>query len=98
MDPHTRATVYNIQRAIGTRTANEIRAEDDKPPIVGGDEPMALPVLERMVTTTRAIPKSLMPLVEIEAKYIANLIEKMETDHPTLVNPDIQGKPPLNVT
>lgn len=98
MDPHTRTQVYQIQRNIGTRTANEIRAEDDMEPIKGGDDPMALPVLERMVATTRTIPKSIEPLVTIEADHIAQLIEKMETEHPNLVNPMVANSPPMNVT
>jgi HK97 family phage portal protein len=98
MDPHTRTQVYQIQRNIGTRTANEIRAEDDMTPVQGGDDPIALPVLERIVGTTRSLPNSIMPLLTIEAEYIAKLIETMESEHPELVNPAVQGTPPINVT
>jgi HK97 family phage portal protein len=98
MDPHTRTEVYQIQRNIGTRTVNEIRADDDKPPISGGNEPIPLPVLQRMVATTRTIPKSYIPQVEMEAQLIADLILKMEQDNPEMVNPMTAGKPPLTAS
>lgn len=77
MDPKTRTGVYEIQRNIGTRTVNELRAEDDKPPLKGGDDPFALQIQERMMATTRSIPKDFMPNIILEADRIAAMLEHM---------------------
>ena len=98
MDPRTRTEVYQIQRSIGTRTANEIRAEDDLPQLEGGDDPLPQPVLERMMATTRSIPKSFVPLVTLEADMISKLMLKIEAEHPELMNPVTEARPPLNKT
>jgi HK97 family phage portal protein len=94
MDPKNRTEVYQIQRNIGTRTTNEIRAEDDLPAILGGNDPIALPVLERMMATTRTIPKSMMPLVIPEADRIAALLEHMA--ELGLTNPVAEQSAPIN--
>ncbi len=94
MDPKNRNEVYQIQRNIGTKTANEIRAEDDLPALVGGDDPIALPVLERMIATTRSIPNSILPLVTIEADRIAALLEHMA--ELGLTNPVAEQAAPIN--
>jgi HK97 family phage portal protein len=98
MDPRTRNEVYQIQRNIGTRTAEEIRADDDRPPLEGGDDPIPLLMLERMASTTRLIPKSVLPLVDLEADLVADKLQEMETEHPELVNPMTADKPPLQKT
>jgi len=99
MDPHTRNTVYQIQRNIGTLTANEAREFDDRPSLGAiGDDPLPLPVLERMASTTRTIPKTIVPLIDFEADHIAQTIEELETEHPELVNPQSVGNPPLQLT
>lgn len=95
MDPHTRNEVYQIQRNIGTRTATEIRADDDRPPLTGGDDPIPLLVWERMASTTRTMPKAIVPLIEFEADHVADTLETMEKEHPELVNPMTAGAPPL---
>jgi HK97 family phage portal protein len=79
-DPHTRNQIYELQRTMGTRTQNEIRADDDLPKVVGGDDAIPLSVLQRMVTTTRAIPKALVPQVMLEVDHIAALLEKMQSE------------------
>ena len=94
MDPRTRNEVYQIRRNIGVETANEIRAEDDKPPLEAGDDPIALPVLERMMATTRSIPNSMLPLITIEADRIAALLEHMA--ELGLTNPMAEQASPVN--
>jgi HK97 family phage portal protein len=98
MDPHTRNEVYQIQRNIGTRTANEIRDDDDRSPLQSGDDPIPLLMLERMASTTRSLPKSVMPLVQIEADHIADLLQTLEKENPQLINPMTADKPPLQAT
>jgi HK97 family phage portal protein len=98
MDPKTRTEVYQIQRNTGIRSANEIRGEDDLPEVPGGDDPLPLPVLERMISTTRSIPKSYLPLMVLEADMIADRLGKLADEHPNLVNPATTARPPLNKT
>lgn len=98
MDPHTRTQVYQIQRNIGTRTANEIRRDDDQPEVQGGDDPIPLMVLERMAATTRSLPKSLQPLVNLESELIADRIDQMEQEHPNLIDPTAAVSPPFKQT
>jgi len=98
MDPRTRTEVYQMQRNTGIRSANEIRAEDDLPEVAGGNDPLPLPVLERMISTTRSIPKSYLPLMVLEADMIADRLGKLADEHPDLVNPVTAQRPPLNKT
>jgi HK97 family phage portal protein len=96
-DPHTRNQIYELQRTMGTRTQNEIRADDDLPKVVGGDDAIPLSVLQRMVTTTRAIPKALVPQVMLEVDHIAALLEEMQrkglTAPPPSNAPAFKGTP-----
>lgn len=98
MDPETRNKVYQIQRNMGTRTQNEIRADDDHAPVQGGDDPIPLTVLERMAATTRTLPKSIVPLVIFEADHVADKLEQMEKEDPQLLNPMTADRPPLQST
>jgi HK97 family phage portal protein len=98
MDPHTRNQVYQIQRNMGTRTQNEIRADDDKPPLPSGDDPLPQTVLERMSATTRTVPKSVLPLVIFEADHVAESMGRIEKEHPDWVNPVTADNPPLQKT
>jgi hypothetical protein len=92
-DPKTRNDIYQVQRNIGTRTVNEIRNDDDKLPLEGGDDAMALPVVERLVSTTRAIPNSILPMVTLEADRIAKMLEHMA--QLGLTNPVAEQTPPI---
>jgi hypothetical protein len=94
MDPKSRNEVYQIRRTIGASTVNEIRGEDDQPPLVGGDEPIPLPVLERMLATTRTIPNSYMSQVVLEADRIGKLLEHMADIG--LTNPMAENVAPIN--
>lgn len=94
MDPKTRAGVEQIQRNIGTRTVNEIRAEHDLLPLKGGDDPIALQIQERMMATTRSIPKDILPLITLEADRIAAMLEHMAEIG--LTNPVAESTAPIN--
>jgi len=98
MDPHTRNQVYQIQRNMGTRTQNEIRAEDDKPPVQSGNDPLPQIVLERMAGSTRALPTSVVPLVTFEADHVAETMGRIEEEHPEWLNPVTADRPPLQTT
>ena len=95
MDPRARTEVNQIKRSMGAVTVNEIRAEDDQPPLEGGDEPIPLPVLERMLATTRTLPNSYISQVTLEADLIADLMGKLEAEHPEMVNPQTVNAPAL---
>jgi len=98
LDPRARNEIYQIQRTLGSRTVNEVRAEDDKPPLLGGDEPIPLPVLERMLATTRSIPNSYLNQVVLEAELIAKMIKQYQDTEPELFNPMTTDRPPLKAT
>jgi HK97 family phage portal protein len=79
-DLKTRNEIWQIQRQIGSRTVDEIRAQDDLPPHpdgVGAD-PIPQILLERMASTTRAIPKSLLGQLVLETDLAAELLAKMQ--------------------
>jgi hypothetical protein len=46
--------------------------------VIGGDDAIPLSVLQRMVTTTRAIPKALVPQVMLEVDHIAELLMELQ--------------------
>jgi len=98
MDPRSRHETAQIQRNTGTMTVNEIRAEDDRPPLPGGDEAIPLAVLERMLSTTRTIPNSYLSQVSLEAELIANLIGGYEKSAPEMFTPQTAQRPPLKST
>jgi HK97 family phage portal protein len=95
-DPKSRADIYLVHRNMGSMSANEVRAYDDRPPVPGGDDHIPLPVLERMIATTRSFPKAFVPLVEPEADKIAALMLGLQEEHPELFNPVTTGQPPMN--
>lgn len=97
MDPKTRAGVEQIQRNIGTRTVNEIRAEHDLPPLPTGDDPFPLAVEERMMATTRSIPNAFMNDATLEADRIATLLDKL-TKEPGMIAPMTAETPPIGKT
>jgi HK97 family phage portal protein len=92
-DPETRSKIHATQRETGERNVNELRAEDDLGPVQGGDDSIPLAALTGMLRSTRAIPKSLLPLLDLEADRVAGLIESMQQQDPGLVAST--GKPPV---
>lgn len=83
-DPKTQSEIHQTQRNIGERTTNEIRAEADLPPVQGGDDSIPLSVLTGMMRSTRAIPKSYMPLLDLEPDRIAALLERLQAEDLTV--------------
>jgi HK97 family phage portal protein len=88
-DPKTKAGIQEIQRNIGTRTVAELRGEDDLDTVKGGDDPFPLSALVSMFRSTRAVPKSMIGLLDFEADRVAATIEGMQQADPSLV-----GGPP----
>lgn len=78
----TRYQIFQLQRNNGLRTVDELRAQDDLLPYAhnAGSSPIPQLMLERMATTTRMIPKHLLPEVEMEQVLIAQLLEKLQKD------------------
>jgi HK97 family phage portal protein len=81
-DLKTRSDIYRTQREIGMVTIDEIRQKEDLPPLPGdlGGETIPLDTLSRMSGTTRAIPKSMLPQLKLEAEIVAELLEKFEKE------------------
>lgn len=90
-DPKTKAEIDQIDRTIGKRTTNELRADDDEPPLPGGDDAIPLGVMERMIATTRLIPKSVLPQVDFEQDHVLQLLESMQAQG--LIPPPQAGIP-----
>lgn len=90
-DPKTQAEIEQIERTIGKRTINEIRYDDDLPEIAGGNDGIPLGVMERMIATTRLVPKSIRPQVDFEQDHILQLLEQMTAQG--LIPPPQPGMP-----
>lgn len=88
-DLQSRMAIYEIQRNIGIRTANEIRQELDLEPLSGGvaDEEMPLTTMNAMGTRAGVIPKSFMKSVVLEMDIATDRLIKLEK---TLVNQAVQ--------
>lgn len=95
VDPLTRAQVRQIQRETGERAPNELRAEDDKAPIAGGDDAIPLAAVTRLAGSARAVPKSWAPLLEFETDRSAALLEHLQAED---IAAPSDGKPPINVS
>jgi phage portal protein BeeE len=79
-DLKTKYDIFRVQREMGIRTADELRAQDDLPPTEDGSGRDAIPLsmLERMAATTRAIPKTLMDNIVLEQDLAADRLIQME--------------------
>jgi len=79
-DVKTRWDIYKVQRDMGAVTVDEMRRKEDMPPLPGGlgGETIPLDAMVRMAATTRAIPKSMIPQLTIEAELIANLLKTLQ--------------------
>lgn len=91
-DPKTKAEIEQIERVIGKRTANELRHDDDLADIPGGDDALPLGVLERMMATTRLVPKVYLPQVMFEQDHIMSLLESLQAQG--LISPETPGVAP----
>lgn len=94
MDPQTRSQVNSSQRNTGERTVNELRAEDDLGPLEGGDDPIPLSVLEKMLARTALIPNSYDKLTTPESDATVAQLEDLQAKG--LVADS--GKPPVGMT
>lgn len=92
-DLQTRMQIYQIQRNIGIRSADEIRAEEDLPPLPGGvgTEPLPLLLLNSLGARAGVIPKSIMKSVVLEMDLAAERLKKLEN---TYVNIPVPVKDP----
>jgi HK97 family phage portal protein len=97
-DLKSRVQIEAAWRDMGLRTIDEIRAIEDLPPYPGsrGNEFIPLKVLERMASTTRAIPNSYMNDVTMEATLAAEMLEELQAKG--LTAEDQPGVPPIAVT
>lgn len=89
-DLEARMNMYQVQRNIGMRTADEIRELEDLPPLANGigAEEMPLTTMNAMATRAGAIPKSFLKSVVLEMDVATDRLIKLEK---TLIS---QGKLP----
>jgi HK97 family phage portal protein len=94
-DLKTRNEIWEIQRNMGTRTADELRAYDDLPPLPDGvgAETIPLSIAERMAASARAIPKSMIGQLVLETEIAAQLLEKLQKEG--LTSAPVPGVPPI---
>src|SRR3984957_3513451 len=87
-DLQSRMEIYEVQRNIGVRTANEIRRELDLEGLGAvGDETLPLTTMNAMGTRAGVIPKSFMKAVVLEMDVATDRLIKLEK---TLVNQAVQ--------
>jgi hypothetical protein len=87
-DLQSRMEIYEVQRNIGVRTANEIRRELDMEALSQvGDEELPLTTMNAMGTRAGVIPKSFMKAVVLEMDVATDRLIKLEK---TLVNQAVQ--------
>jgi HK97 family phage portal protein len=93
-DLQTRMQIYQIQRNIGFRTADELRALEDLPPLKGGIGEEGLPqeLMVALGTRAGAIPKSLLNAVVLEMDVATDRLIKLEKNYIS------QGKLPTMLT
>lgn len=78
-DLQSRMVIYEAQRNIGVRTANEIRDELGLSPFGKiGDEQLPLTTMNAMGTRAGVIPKSFMPSVILEMDVATDRLIKLE--------------------
>lgn len=84
-----RYQIYKLAREMGTLTANEIRGEEELPPLPGriGDDPLPLEVLTAMARGIKEIPKSMESLVTMAPTDTATITsnEKIAASRPSPV-------------
>ena len=95
-DLKTRTDIYHVQRDMGLRTVDELRDLEDLEPLPNGvgAENLPLSLLERMATTTRAIPTSMLPQLTLEMDLAVQRLEKLAGEG--LAPPAPEVPPALN--
>lgn len=81
-DLKTRTEIYQTQRNIGLRTADELRELEDLEPLSGqaGNEPIPLVVMEAMSRSIRGIPNSMLSQITLEMDLAAAKLEKLQAE------------------
>lgn len=102
-DLKTRYEIFGQQRSIGIRTADELRQQDDLPPLPHGvgNDGIPLGILQGMASRTRAIPNSILSQITLEQDLAAKLLLSLQQKG--LVNdsgppPGDTGAPPVGQT
>jgi HK97 family phage portal protein len=81
-DLKTRTEIYQTQRNIGLRTADELRELEDLEPLTGqaGGEAIPLIVMEAMARSIRGIPNSMLPQITLEMDLAAKKLEELQKE------------------
>lgn len=81
-DLKTRTDIYNVQRNMGLRSIDELRDEEDLPPLPNGAgvENIPLEILVAMSRSIRGIPKSMLPAITLEIDLAADRLEKLQKE------------------
>lgn len=81
-DLKTRTGIYQIQRSIGVRTVDELRALEDLPPMPGnvGNEAIPLSVMMALARSARAIPKSMIGQLDLEMDLAADRLARLQAE------------------
>jgi HK97 family phage portal protein len=81
-DLRTRTEIYAQQRAFGMKTVDEIRDEEDLPPMPGqaGGEVIPLDVMVAMSRSIRGIPNSMLPQITLEMDLAADKLEDLQKE------------------
>ena len=98
-DLQTRTQIYNIQRNMGLRSIDELRDEEDLPPLPdnAGVENIPLEILVAMSRSIRGIPKSMLPSIVLEIDIAADRLEKLQGEGLAGPNAEPAAKAPSAV-
>jgi hypothetical protein len=79
-DLKTRTEIYAQQRAIGLRSIDELRRQEDMEPLPGiaGGETIPLEVMVAMSRSIRGIPDSMMDQITLEVDLVADRLQKLK--------------------
>jgi len=96
-DLETRTKIYQMQRAIGLRNIDEMRDMEDLEPLAGGagNENIPLEVMVAMARSTRAIPKTMTPFLDLEIDLATDRLKEINKEMPGIVQPIDPAKPQL---
>ena len=79
-DLKTRTEIYAQQRAIGLRSTDELRDQEDLPPLPGnaGNENIPLDVMVAMSRSIRAVPNSMLSQITLEVDLITERLRQLQ--------------------
>lgn len=97
-DLKTRTEIYQIQRNIGLRSTDELRALEDLPPLPrgAGDESLPLQLMVSMAQRAGALPKSMLDQVVLLIDIAGKKLTDLQNQGASKVPPggDFQPEPP----